>query len=325
MGTEPTAAELALIDAYWRAANYLSVGQIYLYDNPLLKEPLRKEHVKPRLLGHWGTTPGLNFVYAHLNRAIKARDLDVIYIAGPGHGGPGVVANTYLEGTYSEIYSDVSQDEAGMKRLFKQFSFPGGIPSHVAPETPGSIHEGGELGYALSHAYGAVFDNPSLLAAAVVGDGEAETGPLATSWHSNKFLDPARDGAVLPILHLNGYKIAGPTVLARIPRGELEQLLSGYGYTPYFVEGSDPALDASRDGHHARPLPRRDRAHPVGRARRRQARAAALADDRAATPKGWTGPKEVDGKPVEGTFRAHQVPIPDVATARAPARCSRRG
>src|SRR5512136_1324441 len=232
---------LRKMDAYWRAANYLSVGQIYLYDNPLLKEPLKPEHVKPRLLGHWGTTPGLNFVYVHLNRLIKDRDLNVIYITGPGHGGPGLVANAYLEGTYSEIYPNVSQDEEGMKRLFKMFSFPGGIPSHVAPEIPGSIHEGGELGYALSHAYGAAFDNPGLLVACVVGDGEAETGPLATSWHSNKFLNPARDGAVLPILHLNGYKIANPCVLARISHEELDQLFRGYGYTPLFVEGHDPS------------------------------------------------------------------------------------
>src|SRR5437764_5808444 len=231
--------ELKVIDAYWRAANYLSVGQIYLLDNPLLKEPLKLAHIKPRLLGHWGTTPGLNFIYVHLNRLIKQHDLNMIYITGPGHGGPGLVANVYLEGTYSEVYPNISQDEAGMKRLFKQFSFPGGIPSHVAPETPGSIHEGGELGYSLSHAYGAVFDNPDLLVACVVGDGEAETGPLATSWHSNKFLNPVRDGAVLPILHLNGYKIAGPTVLARIPHEELESLFRGYGYKPYFVEGHD--------------------------------------------------------------------------------------
>src|SRR6187399_2034373 len=233
-------AERSLIDAYWRAANYLSVGQIYLYDNPLLKQPLAKEHIKPRLLGHWGTTPGLNFIYAHLNRVIGKNDLSVIYIAGPGHGGPGIVANVYLEGTYSEVYPNISQDEEGIKKLFKQFSFPGGIPSHVAPETPGSIHEGGELGYALSHAFGAAFDNPDLVVAAVVGDGEAETGPLATSWHSNKFLNPATDGAVLPILHLNGYKIAGPTVLSRIPREELEALFRGYGYRPYFVEGDEP-------------------------------------------------------------------------------------
>src|SRR5437867_341047 len=231
--------ELALIDAYWRAANYLSVGQIYLYDNPLLKKPLTKEHIKPRLLGHWGTTPGLNFIYVHLNRLIKKHDLNMLYITGPGHGGPGLVANAYLEGTYSEVYPNVSQDEEGMKRLFTQFSFPGGIPSHVAPETPGSIHEGGELGYAISHAYGAAFDNPDLIVACVVGDGEAETGPLATSWHSNKFLNPVRDGAVLPILHLNGYKINNPTIPARITHEELEELFRGYGHTPYFVEGSD--------------------------------------------------------------------------------------
>src|SRR5204862_7630360 len=231
--------ELALIDAYWRAANYLSVGQIYLYDNPLLKKPLTKEHIKPRLLGHWGTTPGLNFIYVHLNRLIKKLDLDVIYITGPGHGGPALVANAYLESTYSEVYPNVSQDEAGMKRLFTQFSFPGGIPSHHAPETPGSMHEGGELGYALSHAYGAAFDNPDLLVCCVVGDGEAETGPLAASWHSTKFVNPARDGAVLPILHLNGYKIANPTVLARIPREELDDLLRGYGHLPFHVEGDE--------------------------------------------------------------------------------------
>src|SRR5690242_582011 len=233
--------EVRKMTAYWHAANYLSVGQIYLYDNLLLREPLRPEHVKPRLLGHWGTTPGLNFIYVHLNRVIKARDLNVIYITGPGHGGPGLVANTYLEGTYSEYYPNISQDTEGIKKLFKQFSFPGGIPSHAAPETPGSIHEGGELGYALVHAYGAAFDNPDLIVAAVVGDGEAETGALATSWHSNKFLNPVHDGAVLPILHLNGYKIANPTVLARIPREELDQLLRGYGHTPYWVEGSEPA------------------------------------------------------------------------------------
>src|SRR5205085_3529106 len=234
------AEELRLIDAWWRAANYLSVGQIYLLDNPLLKQPLELAHIKPRLLGHWGTTPGLNFIYVHLNRVIKARDLDMIYVTGPGHGGPGIVANTWLEGTYSEIYPHVPQSERGMQRLFKQFSFPGGIPSHAAPETPGSIHEGGELGYALSHAYGAVFDNPRLIAACVVGDGEAETGPLATSWHSNKFLNPVTDGAVLPILHLNGYKIANPTILARISAEELHSLFVGYGYKPYFVEGDDP-------------------------------------------------------------------------------------
>src|SRR3954462_12879969 len=234
--------ELRLLDAYWRAANYLSGGQIYLLDNPLLREPLRAEHVKPRLLGHWGTTPGLNFVYVHLNRVIRQRDLDCIYVAGPGHGGPGLVANTYLEGTYSEVYPDVSRDASGMQRLFKQFSFPGGVPSHVAAEVPGSIHEGGELGYVLSHAFGAAFDNPDLTVACVIGDGEAETGPLAASWHSNKFLNPITDGAVLPILHLNGYKIANPTVLARIGRDELEKLLEGYGYRPVFLEGSDPAV-----------------------------------------------------------------------------------
>ena len=240
MGSPLSEKELALIDAYWRAANYLSVGQIYLYDNPLLKKPLTKEHIKPRLLGHWGTTPGLNFIYVHLNRVIKKHDLNMLYIAGPGHGGPGLVANAYLEGTYSEVYPNISPDEEGMKRLFTQFSFPGGIPSHVAPETPGSMHEGGELGYALSHAYGAAFDNPDLIVAAVVGDGEAETGPLATSWHSNKFLNPVSDGVVLPILHLNGYKIANPCVLARISHEELDQLFRGYGYTPYFVEGHEP-------------------------------------------------------------------------------------
>src|SRR6188508_711115 len=239
--SRPLTADLARkIDAYWRAANYLSVGQIYLHDNPLLKKPLRRDHIKPRLLGHWGTTPGLNFVYVHLNRLIKKHDANVLYITGPGHGGPGLVANAYLEGTYSEVYPHVSQDEEGMKRLFTQFSFPGGIPSHVAPETPGSIHEGGELGYALAHAYGAVLDNPELLVACVVGDGEAETGPLAASWHSNKFINPARDGAVLPILHLNGYKIANPTVLSRIPRDELDALMTGYGYRAWFVEGHEP-------------------------------------------------------------------------------------
>lgn len=237
-----TAAELRKIHAYWRAANYLSVGQIYLLDNPLLHEPLKLEHIKPRLLGHWGTTPGLNFIYAHFNRVIKARDLNVMYVIGSGHGGPGIIANTYLEGTYSEVYPNISQDTEGMQRLFKQFSFPGGIPSHVAPETPGSIHEGGELGYSLLHAYGAAFDNPDLLVCCVVGDGEAETGALATSWHSNKFLNSARDGAVVPILHLNGYKIANPTVLARIDPEELESLLMGYGYKPYFIEGDDPEI-----------------------------------------------------------------------------------
>jgi len=300
------------MDAYWRAANYLSVGQIYLFDNPLLKQPLKREHIKPRLLGHWGTTPGLNFIYVHLNRLIKERDLDMIYITGPGHGGPGLVANTYLEGTYSEIYPNISQDEPGMKRLFKQFSFPGGIPSHVAPETPGSIHEGGELGYALSHAYGAVFDNPDLIAACVVGDGEAETGPLATSWHSNKFLDPVRDGAVLPILHLNGYKIAGPSVLARIPNAELESLFRGYGYAPYFVEGDVPAkmhelmaatLDTVFD--QLKKLQQDSRAH--GFKQRPKWPMIILR-----TPKGWTGPKVIDGKPTEGSFRSHQVPMGDM-------------
>jgi xylulose-5-phosphate/fructose-6-phosphate phosphoketolase len=304
---------LRRMDAYWRAANYLSVGQIYLYDNPLLKEPLRREHVKPRLLGHWGTTPGLNLVYVHLNRIIKERDLDVIYVTGPGHGGPGLVANAWLEGTYSEVYPNVSPDEAGMKRLFKQFSFPGGIPSHVAPETPGSIHEGGELGYSLSHAFGAAFDNPDLVVACVVGDGEAETGPLATGWHSNKFLNPARDGAVLPILHLNGYKIAGPTVLARLTREELESLLRGYGYRPSFVEGDVPG--------EVHPLlaGALDEAFDEIAAIQREARTKGFRERPRwpmivlATPKGWTGPKRVDGKPVEGTFRAHQVPLADMS------------
>jgi xylulose-5-phosphate/fructose-6-phosphate phosphoketolase len=301
--------EVRLLDAYWRAANYLSVGQIYLYDNPLLREPLKLEHIKPRLLGHWGTTPGLNFIYVHLDRVIKVRDLNVIYVTGPGHGGPGLVANTYLEGTYSELYPTISQDAAGMKKLFKQFSFPGGIPSHVAPETPGSINEGGELGYSLAHAYGAVFDNPDLLAVCVVGDGEAETGPLATSWHSNKFLNPTRDGTVLPILHLNGYKIANPTVLARISKEELTSLLIGYGHKPYFVEGDEPevmhqlmaaTLDTVLDEietiqTNARKNGFSERPHwPMIVLR---------------TPKGWTGPKFVDGKPVEGTWRAHQVPL----------------
>ncbi|HJS24800.1 MAG TPA: phosphoketolase family protein [Pyrinomonadaceae bacterium] len=297
--------EVRLLNAYWRAANYLSVGQIYLYDNPLLRQPLTLQHVKPRLLGHWGTTPGLNFIYVHLNRVIKLRDLNVIYVTGPGHGGPGLVANTYLEGTYSEFYPTISQDETGMKKLFKQFSFPGGIPSHVAPETPGSINEGGELGYSLAHAYGAVFDNPDLLAVCVVGDGEAETGPLAASWHSNKFLNPTRDGAVLPILHLNGYKIANPTVLARISKEELTSLLIGYGHKPYFVEGDDPeqmhhlmaeTLDTVLD--EIRTI------QTDARAERPQWPMIVLR-----TPKGWTGPKFVDDKPVEGTFRSHQVPL----------------
>ena len=308
---ELSLAECKQMDAYWRAANYLSVGQIYLYDNPLLKKPLLLEHIKRRLLGHWGTTPGLNFIYVHLNRAICERDLNAIYIAGPGHGGPGMVANTYLEGTYSELYPKISQDEEGMRALFKQFSFPGGIPSHASAQTPGSIHEGGELGYSLAHAYGAVFDNPDLLAVCVVGDGEAETGALATSWHSNKFLNPARDGAVLPILHLNGYKIAEPTVLARIPQEELNALLQGYGYRPYWVEGDEPiamhkkmaatlgcALDeiqaiqtkCRKEGFHTRPV------WPMIVLK---------------TPKGWTGPKQVDGVQIEGTFRAHQVPVTD--------------
>jgi xylulose-5-phosphate/fructose-6-phosphate phosphoketolase len=302
------------IDAYWRAANYLSVGQIYLYDNPLLKKPLTKDHIKPRLLGHWGTTPGLNFIYVHLNRVIKARDLDMIYITGPGHGAPGVVANTYLEGTYSEIYPSVSQDEEGLKKLFKQFSFPGGIPSHAAPETPGSINEGGELGYSLAHAYGAVFDNPDLIAACVIGDGEAETGALATSWHSNKFLNPASDGAVLPILHLNGYKIANPTVLARISRQELDQLLRGYGYTPHYVEGHEPekmhrlmaeTLDRVLDEiKNIQTAARRD-----GRVERPRWPMIVLR-----SPKGWTCPKEIDGKRVEGYWRSHQVPMGEMHT-----------
>ena len=300
------------LDAWWRAANYLSVGQIYLYDNPLLKEPLKLAHIKPRLLGHWGTTPGLNFIYAHLNRVIREHDQDILYITGPGHGGPGLVANAYLEGTYSEVYPNIEQNEQGMKRLFKQFSFPGGIPSHVAPETPGSIHEGGELGYSLSHAFGAAFDNPDLLVACVVGDGEAETGPLATSWHSNKFLNPIRDGAVLPVLHLNGYKIAGPTVLARIPRDELEALFRGYGYTPYFVEGDDPirmhrlmaaTLDAVVAG--IRRIQRNARTR--GFTTRPRWPMVILR-----SPKGWTGPKTVDGQPTEGTFRSHQVPMGDM-------------
>jgi xylulose-5-phosphate/fructose-6-phosphate phosphoketolase len=304
--------EVERIHAWWRAANYLSVGQIYLLDNPLLRQPLRPEHIKPRLLGHWGTTPGLTFIYAHMNRAIRARGINTIYVTGPGHGGPGLVASAYLDGTYTEVYPPIGRSEEGLRRLFRQFSFPGGIPSHVAPETPGSIHEGGELGYSLLHAFGAVFDNPKLVAVCVIGDGEAETGPLAASWHSNKFLNPAQDGAVLPVLHLNGYKIANPTVLARVSREELRSLLAGYGYSPRFVEGSDPeemhramaatldeTLDeltsiqqrARRDGDLARPL------WPMIVLR---------------TPKGWTGPKEVDGVPAEGTFRSHQVPLAEV-------------
>ncbi len=304
-----------LIDKYWRAANYLSVGQIYLYDNPLLKKPLSAEHVKPRLLGHWGTTPGLNFIYVHLNRIIKARGTKMIYLAGPGHGGPALVANAYLEGTYSEVYPHIGQNEEGMKRLFTQFSFPGGIPSHVAPETPGSIHEGGELGYSLAHAFGAVFDNPDLVAACVVGDGEAETGPLATSWHSNKFLNPAIDGAVLPILHLNGYKIANPTVLARIRAEELEALFKGYGYEPYFVEGEDPAKM------HPAMAEAMDRAMDRIAAIQKEARAEGFDPDKRPawpmivlrSPKGWTGPKVVDGKPAEGSWRSHQVPFSEMA------------
>jgi len=303
------AEELENIDAYWRAANYLSVGQIYLMENPLLREPLRKEQIKPHLLGHWGTTPGLNFIYAHMNRVIKAHDLNAIYVCGPGHGGPGMVANTYLEGTYSEIYPSIAQNEEGIKRLFRQFSFPGGIPSHDAPETPGSINEGGELGYALVHAYGAVFDNPDLLACCVVGDGEAETGPCATSWHSNKFLNPARDGAVLPILHLNGYKIAGPTVLARIPQVELESLFVGYGYKCHFVEGDEPAVM------HQKMAAAMDTVIAEIKAIQQDARSNGFRTRQAwpmiilRSPKGWTGPKELDGKPIEGTFRAHQVPL----------------
>jgi xylulose-5-phosphate/fructose-6-phosphate phosphoketolase len=307
-----SAVELSLINRYWYAANYLSVGQIYLRDNPLLTEPLKVEHTKPRLLGHWGTTPGLNFIYVHMNRLIRNRDLNAIYVTGPGHGGPGLVANTYLEGSYTELFPAITQDAAGMRALFKQFSWPGGIPSHCSPETPGSIHEGGELGYSLLHAYGAAFDNPDLFVCCVVGDGEAETGPLATSWHSNKFLDPAVDGAVLPILHLNGYKIAGPTVLARLPHAELNELLEGYGYKVHYVEGHDPDTmhqlmaatldtvadeiraiqqDSRTNGFKKRPL------WPMIVLR---------------SPKGWTGPKMVDGKPVEGTFRAHQVPVDDI-------------
>ena len=303
---------LQKMDAYWRAANYLSVGQIYLLDNPLLREPLKLKHIKPRLLGHWGTTPGLNFIYVHLNRLIREHDLDMIYVTGPGHGGPGIVANVYLEGTYSEVYPNITDDEAGMQKLFKQFSFPGGIPSHVAPETPGSIHEGGELGYSLAHAFGAAFDNPDLLVACIVGDGEAETGPLAASWHSNKFLNPARDGAVLPILHLNGYKINNPTVLARIAREELEQLLRGYGYDPHFVEGDHPPtvhqlMAATLD-------------EVLGKIRQIQTDARTNGFRQRPcwpmivlqTPKGWTGPKTVDGKSAEGSWRSHQVPLADM-------------
>jgi xylulose-5-phosphate/fructose-6-phosphate phosphoketolase len=307
-----SADELHRIDAYWRAANYLSVGQIYLLDNPLLRRPLEPADVKPRLLGHWGTTPGLNMIYVHMNRVIKRDGLDAIYIIGPGHGGPAIVANAYMEGTYSEFYPSITRDEEGIRKLFRQFSFPGGIPSHVAPETPGSIHEGGELGYALSHAYGAAFDNPNLVVCAVVGDGEAETGPLATSWHSNKFLDPVTDGAVLPILHLNGYKIANPTILARIPREELAALMEGYGHRPYFVEGEDPAevhqaLAATMDAVMAEIREIQRRAREEGVTERPAWPMIVLR-----TPKGWTGPKEIGGKPVEGNWRSHQVPIAEV-------------
>jgi len=310
----PHLSEIELIDAYWRAANYLSIGQIYLLANPLLRVPLEPAHIKLRLLGHWGTTPGLNFVLAHLNRVIKRDALDVIFLAGPGHGGPAVVANAYLEGTYSELYPHVSRDIAGMQHLFKQFSFPGGIPSHASPETPGSIHEGGELGYSLLHAYGAVFDNPNLIAACVIGDGEAETGALATSWHSNKFINPARDGAVIPILHLNGYKIAGPTVLARIPKAELVQLLSGFGYRPIFVEGDEPALMHVQMAHAL------DEVLDEVRTIQRDARTMGVTTRPAwpmivlRSPKGWTGPRFVDGIAIEGTFRAHQVPLTEVRT-----------
>jgi Phosphoketolase len=303
--------ELRRIGAYWRAANYLSVGQIYLLDNPLLTEPLKLEHIKPRLLGHWGTTPGLNLIYAHANRVIRERDLDAIYVMGPGHGGPAAVANAYLEGTYTEVYSDITQDADGLRKLFRQFSFPGGIPSHVAPETPGSIHEGGELGYALVHAYGAVFDNPGLTVFCVVGDGEAETGPLAASWHSNKFVNPRRDGAVLPILHLNGYKIANPTVLARIPEEDLTSLLEGYGHAPIFVSGDEPAAV-----HQAMAAALDSSLEQIARIQR-EARSGGQGASRRwpmivlRTPKGWTGPKMVDGLAVEGTFRAHQVPVTD--------------
>jgi xylulose-5-phosphate/fructose-6-phosphate phosphoketolase len=317
MSTKPnllSPEEVRHLDAHWRAANYLSVGQIYLYANPLLTEPLKLEHVKPRLLGHWGTTPGLNFIYAHANRMIQKYDLDMIYICGPGHGGPGMVANTWLEGTYTEFFPNITRDAEGMLRLFTQFSFPGGIPSHAAPETPGSIHEGGELGYSLLHAYGAVFDNPDLIALCVVGDGEAETGALATSWHSNKFLDPIRDGAVLPVLHLNGYKIAGPTVLARIPREELEALLSGYGYHPYFVEGHEPepmhqAMAATMETviQEIRDIQKDARANGF-QSRPRWPMIVLV------SPKGWTGPKVVDGVQIEGTFRAHQVPLSELAS-----------
>jgi len=307
------AALLAKMDAYWRAANYLSVGQIYLFDNPLMREPLKIDHIKRMLLGHWGTTPGQNFIYVHLNRIIKQHDLNMIYLSGPGHGGPALVGNTYLEGTYSEIYPDISQDEQGLRKLFKQFSFPGGIPSHVSPECPGSIHEGGELGYSLSHAFGAVLDNPDLIAACIVGDGEAETGPLATGWHLNKFLNPVHDGVVLPILHLNGYKIANPTILARIPHEELRSFLEGCGWSPYFVEGDEP------EPMHRAMAEALDSAIVRIKSLQEDARAHGVTDRPSwpmivlRSPKGWTGPKEVDGFPVEGTFRAHQVPLSDPA------------
>jgi len=308
-------ADLHALHAYWRAANYLSVGQIYLLDNPLLREPLTLEHVKPRLLGHWGTTPGLNFVYAHLNRLIRARDLEVLYVAGPGHGGPALVANTYLEGTYSEVYPHIAQSEDGMRRLFRQFSFPGGVPSHVAPQTPGSIHEGGELGYSLAHAFGAAFDNPELLVCCVIGDGEAETGPLAASWHSNKFLNAARDGAVLPILHLNGYKIANPTLLARIPEHELRSLLEGYGYEPHFVSGDEPEamhqlMAATLDRVADEIAQIQHAARHDGVTERPRWPVIVLR-----SPKGWTGPKVVDGLPAEDSFRSHQVPLAHLATS----------
>ncbi|HEX4388397.1 MAG TPA: phosphoketolase family protein [Steroidobacteraceae bacterium] len=313
----PTEQELGLLDAWWRAANYLSVGQIYLQENPLLREPLAPAHIKRMLLGHWGTTPGQNFIYVHLNRAIRTHDLDMIYVSGPGHGGPALVGNAYLEGTYSEIYPEISQDVAGLQKLFKQFSFPGGIPSHVSPECPGSIHEGGELGYSLSHSFGAVFDNPTLIVACVIGDGEAETGPLATAWHSNKFLNPQSDGAVLPILHLNGYKIANPTVLARIPRAELQQYLEGCGWEPHFVSGDEPRqmhalMAATLDEVISRLRAIQSAARERGGSERPRWPMIILD-----SPKGWTGPKELDGKRIEGTFRAHQVPITDPRTNEA--------
>jgi len=312
MSVPMTGEELERIDAYWRAANYLAVGQIYLLDNPLLREPLKPEHIKPRLLGHWGTSPGLNLLYVHLNRLIRLHDLDMIFVTGPGHGAPAIVANTYLEGSYSEFFPHITRDLDGLRKLFRQFSFPGGIPSHTSPETPGSIHEGGELGYSLAHAYGAAFDNPNLIVTCVIGDGEAETGPLATAWHANKFLDPITDGAVLPILHLNGYKIANPTILARISREELDELLRGYGYTPHFVEGSDPAgvhqkLAATFDLALQEIREIQTRARSSGRPFRPRWLVIVLA-----TPKGWTGPKFVDGLKVEGTWRSHQVPLANV-------------